>query len=189
MLNSNSLVLLLSPTQRQSGELLRDKVMRLYNDLGRPIKATQETALTMSLANGSRVISLPGDERNIRGYSGVALLVIDEAARVPDELYRSVRPMLAVSGGRLVVMSTPFGKRGWFHEEWTTGSDWHRIQIDATQVPRISREFLEQERRALGPRWFAQEYLTSFEDAEGQVFAGEDIRAALSDDLEPLLVG
>ena len=63
---------------------------------------------------GSRIISLPGDEKNIRGYSGVTLLVIYEAARVSDVLYRSVRPMLAVSKGRLVCLSTPFGKRGWF---------------------------------------------------------------------------
>src|SRR5262245_55529722 len=82
-----SLVLLLSPTQRQSGELFRDKVVRLYQALGRPVKAVQETALSLTLANGSRVISLPGNAGGIRGYSGVSLLVIDEAAQVSDELY------------------------------------------------------------------------------------------------------
>src|SRR6516164_992753 len=95
LLTDNSLVLLLSPTLRQSGELYRDKVLRLYNALGRPVGTVQESALQMTLANGSRVVSLPGDEETIRGYSGVTLLVIDEAARVPDDLYFSVRPMLA----------------------------------------------------------------------------------------------
>jgi hypothetical protein len=57
-----SLVLLLSPTLRQSGEPFRDKVMRLYEALDRPVKAAQETALTLTLTNGSRVISLPGNE-------------------------------------------------------------------------------------------------------------------------------
>ena len=38
-------------------------------------------------------------EGTIRGYSGVSLLIIDEAAWVPDDHYASVRPMLAVSGG------------------------------------------------------------------------------------------
>jgi hypothetical protein len=112
LLEPSALVLLLSPTLRQSGELFRDKVLRLYNVLGRPVPATQESALTMGLANGSRLVSLPGDEGTIRGYSGVRLQVIDEAARVPDDLYRAVRPMLAVSGGRLVCLSTPWGKRG-----------------------------------------------------------------------------
>src|SRR5262245_23174024 len=90
LLEPPSLVLLLSPTLRQSGELFNDKVLRAYNALGRPVPTVQESALTMHLTNGSRVVSLPGDEGTIRGYSGVSLLVIDEAARVPDDLYRAV---------------------------------------------------------------------------------------------------
>ena len=78
-----------------------------FNALGRPLPVVAESALRLELANGSRVVSLPGDEKNIRGYSGVTLLVIDEAARVADELYYAVRPMLAVSQGRLVALSTP----------------------------------------------------------------------------------
>jgi hypothetical protein len=87
LLRPRSLVLLLSPTLRQSQELFRDKLMRLYVALGRPVAAAQETALTLTLANGSRIISLPGNEEGIRGYSGVGLLVIDEAALVDDDLY------------------------------------------------------------------------------------------------------
>jgi len=52
-------------------------------------------------------VSLPGDEGTVRGFSGVSLLVIDEAARVADPLYFAVRPMLAVSQGRLVALDTP----------------------------------------------------------------------------------
>jgi hypothetical protein len=181
-----SLVLLLSPTQRQSGELFRDKVLRLYHALGRPVKATQETALSLTLANGSRVISLPGNAGGIRGYSGVSLLVIDEAAQVDDELYCSVRPMLAVSKGRLVALSTPFGKRGWFFEEWTGAGDWQRVSVRADQCPRISAEFLADEQRSLGERWFRQEYLCSFEDTIDAVFAHEDIQAAFTDEVRPL---
>jgi hypothetical protein len=61
-----------SPTLRQSGELFRDKVLRLFTDLGRPL-AVRQTALTVEFANGSRIVSLPGDEQKIRGYSRVAL--------------------------------------------------------------------------------------------------------------------
>jgi hypothetical protein len=184
-----ALVLLLSPTQRQSGELFRDKVKRLYSRLGRPVACTQESQLTMELANGSRIISLPGDEETIRGYSGVSLLVIDEAARVPDDLYRSVRPMLAVSKGRLIALSTPFGQRGWFFTEWTEGAGWERTQITALQCPRISRGFLAEEERSLGQRWFLQEYMCSFEDSIDSVFSAADVRAALSDTIEPLFIG
>jgi hypothetical protein len=189
LLTSDSLVLLLSPVQRQSGELFRAKVKRLFNALGRPVLVVQESALTMELANGSRIISLPGEEGTIRGYSDVNLLVIDEAARVPDDLYRSVRPMLAVSRGRLVCLSTPFGQRGWFFEEWERGEGWERTCITALQCPRISQGFLREEERALGPRWFSQEYMCSFEEAVDAVFSAGDIQAALSDTIEPLFIG
>jgi hypothetical protein len=137
LLEPPALVLLLSPSQRQSGELFRSKVLRLWRALGSPAKARQPTQLQLELANGSRLISLPGDEETIRGYSGVSLLVVDEASRVPDALYCSVRPMLAVSRGRLIALSTPFGKRGWFFEEWTGAAAWRRVEIRASQCPRI----------------------------------------------------
>jgi hypothetical protein len=187
LLRPDSLVLLLSPTLRQSSELFKDKVQRLYQALGRPVAVSQESALQMALANGSRVVSLPGDEGTIRGYSGVRLLVIDEAARVPDDLYRAVRPMLAVSGGRLVVMSTPYGQRGWFYREWHAETPWNRVRVTAEQCPRISPEFLAEERRALGEDWFRQEYLVEFVQGGGDpLFPGDwlDRAARLADSLK-----
>ena len=68
---------------------------------------------------------------------------------MPDSLYYSVRPMLAVSGGRLVCLSTPFGKRGFFHLEWTKGQGWERIKITVDQCPRISKALLEGVSRTL----------------------------------------
>jgi hypothetical protein len=189
LLRPQALVLLLSPTLRQSGELFRDKVMRLYNALGRPVKTAQESALTMTLANGSRVVSLPGDEETIRGYSGVTTLIVDEAARVLDPLYLSVRPMLAVSQGQLVCLSTPFGRRGWFFETWHGDEPWQRVKITADQCPRIPAEFLAEELKALGERWYRQEYLCSFEETVDSVFTYDDIMAAKDDGLIPLFAG
>jgi hypothetical protein len=185
LLEAGSPVLLLSPSQRQSGELFR-KVLDLYGALGRPVPAVRETALQLELANGSRVVSLPGTEGTVRGFSKVSLLVIDEAARVSDPLYYAVRPMLAVSRGRLVALSTPFGQRGWFHAEWTGTGDWARVRVTADQVPRITKEFLAEERRALGDRWFNQEYRTEFTACVDAVFDYEDIQKALSTDVQPL---
>jgi hypothetical protein len=185
----DSLTLLLSPTLRQSGELFRDKVKRLYAALGRPLATVQESALTMQLANGSRVLSLPGDEASTRGYSGAALVIVDEASRVPDALYYATRPMLAVSRGRLVCLTTPFGKRGWFHGEWTGPGPWERVKVTADQCPRIGAAFLAEEERALGARWFRQEYECSFEDVIDAVFAHADIAAALATDAQPLFGG
>jgi hypothetical protein len=178
-----SLALLLSPTLRQSQELFK-KCLGFYREAGRPVAPESETALTLTLENGSRIVSLPGKEGTVRGYSGVRLLVIDEAARVPDDLYASVRPMLAVSAGRLVALSTPFSARGWWAEAWRSWEAWERYEVPATDVPRISPEFLEEERRTLGEWWFEQEYMCAFLDGETQAFGREDIERTFDEEVE-----
>lgn len=183
-----ALVLLLAPALRQSQELFR-KVKGTLHEIGAaPVK--QESALSLELANGSRIVSLPGKEATIRGYSGVALLVVDEASRVPDALYQAVRPMLAVSAGRLVLLSTPFGRRGFFHHEWTDGGPaWQRVKITAEDVPRISPEWLAEERARIGDWWFRQEYLCEFVETEDSVFTYDTVMGAVSDDVRPLFGG
>jgi len=180
-----SLTLVLSPSLRQSQESFR-RVLDLYRTLQTPRPTQAESALRLELSNGSRIVSLPGTESTVRGYSNVRLLVIDEAARVPDELYYSVRPMLAVSHGRLLALSTPFGKRGWFYQEYTQGEGWERVKITAYDCPRISKEFLEEERRTLPPLFFQSEYMCEFVDTIDQVFAAEFVHAAISAEVQPL---
>jgi hypothetical protein len=182
-----SLVLLLSPGLRQSQELFR-KVKDALTALGAAAPAPEaESALRLELPGGSRIVCLPGTEATVRGYSRVALLVVDEASRVKDELYMAIRPMLAVSGGRVLLLSTPFGARGFFHEEWSGGGpDWERVRVTADQVPRITPAFLERERAAIGDYWYRQEYLCQFVDPLESVFASEYIQAALDSSVLPL---
>jgi Terminase large subunit, T4likevirus-type, N-terminal len=194
LLEPFALVLILSASERQAGEFFYKHVRSLYDRLPGPtVPIERESALQLHLANGSRVIALPTSEATIRGYSGVTLLVIDEAARVGDDLIHSVSPMLAVSRGRLVCLTTPFGKRGWFFEEWEHAEnarrsgkqpDFETYRITADECPRITPEFLAKERRGMGERWFRQEYYCSFEDTVDAVFSFEDVQAALSDQLE-----
>lgn len=181
-----SLTLLLSPSLRQSQELF--KKVAFYRALGRPVAPEAESALRLELETGSRVIALPGAESTIRGYSGVSLLIIDEASRLEDDIYRAMRPSLAVSGGRLV-LSSPFGRRGFFYEQWVNGgAAWERIEVPATACPRIPAAFLAEEQRALGP-WFAQEYLCQFLDTQFQLYSMADIEAAVRSDVQPLFGG
>lgn len=180
-----ALVLVVSPTLRQSAELFR-KCAGVYRAAGRPVPAESETRLSLELDNGSRVVSLPGSEGTIRGYSDVALIAVDEASRVPDDTYIALRPMLAVSGGRLVALSTPWGRRGWWHREWAEGEGWERVEVPATACPRIGPAFLAEERRAMGPLWFRSEYECAFVDTDEQLFSSDDIAAALRDDVVPL---
>jgi hypothetical protein len=180
-----ALVLLLSPSLRQSQELIR-KVKDAHAALGRRAPA-EESALRLEWPNGSRIVCLPAKESTIRGFSSVSMLIEDEAARVDDRLYIAIRPMLAVSGGRIILLSTPFGKRGHFHHEWAEGGTvWHRVKITAQQCPRIPREWLERERAAIGDWWYAQEYECEFVEPLDQVFRYQDIMAALDPQVAPL---
>jgi hypothetical protein len=185
LVSPGALVLILAPAERQAKELF-SKVAASYRLLGHPLPADSYRKLGMELANGSRIEALPGTEKTIRGFSGVDLLLVDEASRVADELYYAVRPMLAVSGGCLMMLTTPYGRRGVFFEEWTEGGAWERYETPASQCPRISEEFLEEERRALPRRVFRQEYECSFEETEDQVFSYEDVAGALTHEVTPL---
>ncbi len=183
-----SVVLLLAPALRQSQELYQ-KVAGFYRASGRTVPATSETALTLSLSNGSRIISLPGrDAASIRGYSA-DLLICDEASRIADDLYYSTRPMLSVSGGAMLALSTPWGRRGWWYEEWMHGPGWERYEVNASQCPRITLEFLEEERAALPAGVYRQEYCNSFEETEDAVFAADHVARAITDEVKPLFGG
>jgi hypothetical protein len=176
-------ILLLSPSQRQSQELFR-KCLDVYRALDRPVAPEAESALRLELENSSRIISLPGKEATVRSFSGVRLLIIDEASRVEDGLYMAVRPMLAVSGGRILLLSSPFGTRGFYWEAWKHRADWDYYEIDATQCPRIAPEFLEEERETMGDWYFQQEYMCKFLDSAGAAFRSEDIERIIQRDIE-----
>jgi Terminase large subunit, T4likevirus-type, N-terminal len=181
-----ALVLIVSPSQRQSGEVFRT-LMLYYSKLEGVPELTQESALRATLANGSRIVALPGSERTIRGYAGAKLIILDEAARVDDNLLAALRPILATVNGSLIALSTPFGQRGWYYTAWTDGgADWTRVRIPASACPRLSREFLEEELRALGPQAFSQEYELQFVADSEAFFNVELVDSAFDAELQSI---
>jgi hypothetical protein len=187
-----SLSLLLAPSLRQSVETFR-KVLATYRKLGRPVPSDSETTLKLELESGSRIVSLPGTEQTTRGFSAVRLLIVDEAARVPDEAFLSATPMLDPDGGRVLLASTPFGSRGFFYEATRDRQGWHTFVVPGERVERLSRAFLAEQERALGAWWFDQEYRCRFLDPASSAFSTDDIEAALGrgegwDDLMSYLV-
>jgi hypothetical protein len=181
-----AMIILVSPSQPQSTELFK-KIHDFWAKLPGAPRCTQESLTRLQLANGSRIVSLPGSERTTRGFSACTLLIMDEASRVPEELLAAVRPTLASTNGRFFALSTPAGKRGWFYEAWTKGEGWERVQVKANECPHISKAFLDEELAQHGPMIFSQEYACEFVDASSSVFASELIEAAMVDDFDPFL--
>jgi hypothetical protein len=96
--------------------------------------------------------------------------------------------MLAVSDGDMWLMSTPFGKRGFFYETWAHGgAEWLRVHVPATECPRIKKSFLEEQRRLMGDMWFRQEYMGEFVDNGAGIFGRDLVEAALDRSLAPLI--
>jgi len=184
-----SLILVVSPTLRQSGELQR-KCMKFYNIVDpKHGGLAEDTKLSVLLTNGSRIVALPGQEDNLRGYSAPDLIIEDESSRVKDDLYTAVRPMLATNQGRLILLSTPNGKTGHFHKIWTEGGpEWLKIKVTADQIPRISPEFLANERLNMTESQFLQEYFGEFQEAEGAVFSSDLFRSLANPDISALKI-
>ena len=184
-----SLVLVASPSERQSAEFLA-KTAELVRRLEMKPRGDGKNAISILMPNGSRIVGLPGTEGKSRGFSAVSLLLIDEAARVPDDVYQSLRPMLARSDGDLWLMSTPWGQRGFFYEAWVNGGpEWFRVSGKATECPRISTSFLEEERREKTSEWFSQEYLCEFTTNEEMLFDRDMVEACFDDTLGELDLG
>jgi hypothetical protein len=173
-----SLVLVASPGERQSAMLIRTAA-EMLGRLGIARQGDGDNDLSLLLPNGSRIVGLPGTEATVRGFASVSLLLIDEAARMSDELYRALRPMLAVSNGDVWMMSTPWGRQGFFYETWANGGErWTRVRVPATECRRISAEYLEEERSEMGG-WFEQEFLCEFVDNGSRAFERELVESAV----------
>src|SRR5262245_64228338 len=61
LLRPGSLVLLLSPTLRQSGELFKDKVLKLYGALGRPVRPGRSAARSPASPTGGALSPCPAE--------------------------------------------------------------------------------------------------------------------------------
>jgi phage FluMu gp28-like protein len=173
---------------RDRGEFVR-KAEGFVRQLGMRICGDGDNEISIAFDNGSRIVGLPGSEDTVRGFSAVNLLLVDEAARVSDELYVAVRPMLAVSGGTMWLMSTPRGKRGFFYETWhSAGAEWERVQVTAEECPRIPLSFLEEERRTMGEQAYQQEYGCAFSDTVTALFDRDLLDRAITREFAPLRI-
>jgi len=166
-----SLVLAIAPTLRQSSELfLKIRAIARSMDGGAP-PAETDSATTWTLSNGSRCVVLPGTEQTVRSFSSCRLLLVDEAARVDNAAIAACRAFLAVSGGQLIMLSSPAGARGAFYEAFVHGgSAYERYLVKAEDCSRISASFLAAERTALGEYFYQSEYECRFLSAETAAF-------------------
>ena len=175
----DQLILIVSPSLRQSQEIFK-KVTYYANQVASLPDKVEDNQLSLALSNGSRIVALPGNPKTIRGYSAASLVIIDEAAFTEHSVFAAVSPMLSVSNGDLMLLSTPNGKIGFFWDVWSKGGDdWEKFEIPWTECPRHTPSQMEALKAVIGEMRFNVEFLCQFYDAEDAVFSYEDLAASI----------
>lgn len=181
-----SLSLIVAPALRQSSENF-NKIQDSTNLLDDCPDFEEHTKLSLKFDNKSRIVCLPGgnDGATIRGFSRPDIIVEDESSRCSDDLYHALRPMMATRPDcELILASTPWGQRGHFYKAWSEETNWLKLKVVASECKRISRKFLEEEKEALGPFVYAQEFMGEFVASETQLISHQMIERAISDSIE-----
>ena len=156
----------------------------IYNEL--PTKTTiilkKDFNKPQSYDNkGSTCVCLPAGKTGVYlRFLSLDFLFIDEAAFVPEMVYDTLRPMLAISAkerglGWECLLSTPFGKGGFFYNSQMS-DDFKTFHISAEKCKRYDKSFLKKERLRMTKAMYAQEYLAEFCDEWRQFFKTDLIR-------------
>jgi hypothetical protein len=183
-----------SPTFRQSARLLaRARVMyrrisQAYDGADIP-KITNRALDRIEFDHGSQILALPANPDGIRGETAHNGL-IDEASFCPRIVRDVISPMLASTGGQLCCLSSAGIEGTWFHQEWldTERPNAARVSVTWRDVPRISKEFVDQERRSMTAARFAQEYECAWGSAAGSMFQHDDIKRLIVPEVQGLVV-
>jgi len=175
-------VLLTAKAQRQSMELFNQvqAEMRNSNIPSDQWGVVRSTRTEINFDNGSRIIALPvgRDGSNIRGYGGPEnMIIVDEAAFIDDAIFQQVLlPMMAVGGGTFILLSTPFGKKGFLYEK-SNDEKWYTQQVPTSANPLISDEFIREQKENLTVMQFKQEILGQFEENADSFFQRDELMA------------
>lgn len=183
LLSSNHNIWIVAPTYdlaRRSWDYLLNWVPRINKQLGKFIKVNKSQFSMQSLSGSKLELKSTDNPSSLLG-AGLDMLIIDEAARVPEQVWQThLRPTLSDRQGKAVFISTPYGKN-WFYGMMLKGTDtdpqykdysyFHMATRDNTSLPHIKEE-VETARLELPANDFMQEYEAEFVEGAGSVFRG-----------------
>jgi len=180
--NPKKTILIIASVERQARLLFEKTLAYLVDHYGRFICTGKKrpTMHIINLTNGSRIYCLPTGMSGygIRGYT-VDLLIADEAAFISEDVWQAVTPMLASTGGNIVLISTPFGKAGYFYSCFTNPA-YKSFHISSEDCPRIDKAFLKLEKERMTHVEYSQEYLGEFVDELMRFFSTELIKGCMT---------
>ncbi len=162
---ANYRVNVIAPTFRQ-GLLLAEKIEHCLLNNNVLYKRTRER---IDLENGSRINVLPGDRpESVRGGT-CDLLAIDEAGFIKDSLIAAVVPQIAATRGRMVLISTPNGPRGFLYESYNA-PEFETVKVSAYEIEHFDQDLIAELKARLGPALSRQEIESEFVSSNASVF-------------------
>ena len=176
--NKNKLIMVISKTERQAGLLFTKILWNIHELAKKEIKKGKDrpTKHKISLKNGSVIHCLPAGDTGygIMGFT-IDLLIADEAAFIPEEVWNSIIPALAITRGKIWLLSTPFIKEGYYYDCFQDPS-FTAFHTSSEDCPRRDDKFLAHKKATITKAQYAQMYLGQFVDELRQFFTDEIIR-------------
>ena len=132
----------------------------------------------VEFSNGSQIKAVPTSEDAGRSEA-LSLLIVDEAAFVRnfDELWMGLYPTLS-TGGRAILLSTPNGVGGQYHEIYTKAdrkeNEFNPIKLMWDVHPERDDDWFHKETKNMSKKQVAQELLCDF-SSSGDTFLGNDV--------------
>jgi hypothetical protein len=169
----NRRILAVAPTYKQVKNVLWDDLKSMLIER-RWVKKINETDLTVTLINGSKITLRSADNFDALRGGKYDFIVMDECADIDKAAWHMVlRPTLSDRGGHALFIGTPKGMGNWFFDLWNnakTLEDWQSWQYTTLDGGNVPQEEIEAAKRDMGQREFEQEYLAQFVNYAGVIF-------------------
>lgn len=176
--NPKKLIMIIASVERQALLLFEKVLSYIYAKNKSSIKVGKDrpTRHKLQLKNGSTILCLPTGESGygIRGHT-IDLLIADEAAYINEEVWTAVTPMLAITRGKIWLLSTPKGRGGYFYRCFED-KKFNHYHVSSEDCPRKDQDFLDHEKETKTKAQYAQEYLGEFVDKLQQFFSDDLIK-------------
>jgi len=179
----HAMVLITAPSLRQSSLLFSTLVSEIgqsgLSDDQWGIERDTQTILEFD--NGSAIHCVPTgrDGNNIRGYTA-NVIVVDEAAFVDDTIFEDIlEPMTWATQGELILASTPYGKSGYFYQQFKSAEhddEWANFQVSSYSNPLVKETDLDKFKQGKTETQIKRELLGKFDESGDSFFPTEAIR-------------
>ncbi len=183
----NTTTILVSPSQRQSQEVLRrtrGMLMLAFEAGFDGAKPVTDNAGSITCASGHRAIAIPATEQSVRGLTADAAVLFDESQHCEERLIQAILPMsLRWPHTRVFMAGTAWIKGvGSFYHAWAGAPEngFNAITARLSDSTQVSPETIAQQKALLPANVYSREFECCWQEtSESRLFEPSIIERAL----------